>query len=77
MKSLFLVFLLIFASVFTTVTPNPLVEIIEEHRVIQAHETVLPVVLESGTEAENEFPPPLTLTPQFHPHPQLKPPSYS
>ena len=75
MKSFFLVFLLLYLSLFPSASPVPLVEIVEEELV--AHHLQVPVpeiLVVPERKVLNEFPEQLTLKPQSIPGPELRPP---
>lgn len=75
MKSFFLIFLLLLISVFPDLSPAPVVEIIEKEVILRNNETLVPLIIFPETDVDPEFPPHLTLTPQYQPHPPPRPPS--
>jgi len=77
MKSFFLIFLLLYLSVFPPPASSvPLVEIIEEELVVHSQIPVKIIILVTEREFFSDFPEQLTLTPQSMPHPELRPPAY-
>lgn len=74
MKSFFLIFLLLYLSLFPSASPVPLVEIIEEELVVHSQVPLPKILLVPERKFFSEFPEQLPLTAQAIPHPELRPP---
>lgn len=74
MKSFFLIFLLIYLSVFPSASQVPIVEIIEEELVAHSEISIPKILLVPERKFTSDYPEQLTLKPQSNPHPELRPP---
>lgn len=75
MRAFFLIFLLLYLSLFPSASPTPVVEIIEEELVVHSAETLNIKKLVPEKKPSPEFPVHLSLTPQTDLHPELRPPA--
>lgn len=74
MKSFFMIFLLLYLSLFPSASPTPVVEIVEEELVARTPDTVVDIILAPSRAIFTGFPEILFLSPQSNPHPELRPP---
>lgn len=74
MKSFFLIFLLLYLSVFPSASPVPIVEIIEEELVAHSQVPLPKILLVPERKFFSDFPEQLALTPQSIPGLELRPP---
>lgn len=74
MKSFFLIFLLLYLSLFPSASPVPLVEIVEEELVVHSTLHLPKVEFEPEHKFSHDFPEQITLSPQSRPYPEQRPP---
>lgn len=74
MKSFFLIFLLLYLSLFPSASPVPVVEIVEEELVAHQHEVVPLIVPVTRPALFTGFPEILFMSPQSNPNPEHRPP---
>ncbi len=75
MKAFFLSFLLIYLSIFPSATPQPVVEIYEEiEHLVQDKKSVPDLILTPEISFFTGYSDIHCLSPQFDPHPELRPP---